>query len=137
MSSWQVPKVDWSASAEEVYNVDPDYLRLSENLKYLKEKALSMYVLPNIDDLIDQTYIDIPTAAIFNRIEESLDTLSNALNISTLQFERKTWYANSPGPTYADINRWESFQLSAYNILTQQFRALPKLRFTLGGVQFG
>lgn len=137
MSNWQEPKTDWSASVDEIYNVDPDYLRLSENLTYLKEKALSMYVLPSIDDLIPQSYIDIPTAAIFNRIEESLDALSNALNISTLQFERKTWYANNPGPTYEDINRWESFQLSAYNILTQQFRALPKLRFTLGGVQFG
>lgn len=89
-------------------------------------------LLPNIPNVTTQSYLYTST---INALERSLDALANGTFDPGID-ARKTWIDNAPGPKAEDLNRIEKSCLKIYETLNAQQKVLPRLAFTLGGVQF-
>lgn len=140
MASFQNPKTDWalknSDGTYQVFNIDPDYNRITGNIEYLKELIQNIRPPSQFTTPATQTIADTPTADVFNKIETVLTELHQSYRYAGIPWQRKTWLPNQPAPTYDDLNRWETLVKKLYEQGTIQVAVLPTLSFTLGGVQF-
>lgn len=127
---WQEPKTDWTA--DDYVNIS-DYNRIKNNIAYLRELALKVYVdFPWTDMGVDKTsYAQYPYADEFNALENNLESLRQ----NTFLFddsEPKQWYENQRTPNYEDFNRIEKACLSFYDGFTKQKEMKRKIPFRLG-----
>ncbi len=130
MSGWITPKTDWTP--EDYINVE-DYVRISNNLKYLKELA-EMMVSPLLNWTsvkTDLTYESIQATEDWNAVEENLESLYENLFIEGAG-NKTNFYANGPMINYSELNRVESALQWFYQRLTGQYECLKTLAFTLG-----
>lgn len=127
---WQEPKTDWTAG--DYVNLS-DYNRIKNNIAYLRELALKVYVdFPWADMGADKTsYGQYPYADEFNALENNLESLRQ----NTFLFDDsdpKQWYENQRTPNYEDFNRLERACLLFYNGLNKQYEMKRRLSFRLG-----
>lgn len=127
---WQEPKTDWTVN--DYFNYT-DYNRIKNNIAYLREQALKLYInFPFTEMSSDKEgYSDFPYAEEFNAMEDNLESLKN----NTYAFydgEHKNWYANNRTPTFEDFNRLESACLKLYNGFSRQEAMKHRLSFRLG-----
>lgn len=128
---WQEPKTDWVA--EDYFNYS-DYNRIKNNISYLRERALEVYVNFPFETMgSDKTsYAQYPYADEFNALENNLESLKQ----NTFLFDdsnSKQWYENQRTPNYEDFNRLERACLLFYNGFKTQKAHKPFLPKTLGG----
>ena len=127
---WQEPKTDWTA--DDYVNMS-DYNRIKNNIAYLRELALKVYVdFPWTDMGVDKTsYAQYPYANEFNALENNLESLRQ----NTFLFddsEQKQWYENMKTPNYEDFNRLERACLLFYQGFNSQKENKHRLSFRLG-----
>lgn len=127
---WIEPKLDWVSTDKFNYS---DYNRIKNNIAYLREEALKLYVsFPFSDMGEDKTsYEDIPYADEFMKLEENLEYIKN-YTFPFYDTDRGYWYDNQPTPNYNDFNRLENACLEIRDGLIQQEKCIPRLSFTLG-----
>nr|DAN94866.1 MAG TPA: hypothetical protein [Caudoviricetes sp.] len=138
---WILPKTDWYAKEDssEPYEGDyfeaKDYQRIKNNLLCLKDIADTMWPPVPLPSIPNVTVADYAYSNMINALERSLDALANGTFDPGID-ARKTWIDNAPGPKAQDLNRIEESCLKIYETLNAQQKVLPRLAFTLGGVQF-
>lgn len=73
---WQEPKTDWTVN--DYFNYT-DYNRIKNNIAYLREQALKLYInFPFTEIGVDKDgYSDFPYAEEFNAMEDNLESLKN------------------------------------------------------------
>lgn len=127
---WQEPKTDWSAN--DYFNYT-DYNRIKNNIAYLRDLALTLYIDFPFDDMGEDkaSYSDFPYAEEINALEDNLEYMKDY----TYEFfddDSKTWYANNRTPTYEDFNRLENACLKLYTGFNRQEAMKHRLSFRLG-----
>lgn len=127
---WQEPKTDWTA--DNYVNMS-DYNRIKNNIAYLRELSLKVYVgFPWTDMGVDKTsYKQYPYADEFNAMENNLESLRQ----NTFLFddsEQKQWYENNRTPNYEDFNRLERACLLFYQGFNGIAENKRRLSFRLG-----
>lgn len=73
---WQEPKTDWTVN--DYFNYT-DYNRIKNNIAYLREQALKLYInFPFTEMGVDKEgYSDFPYAEEFNAMEDNLESLKD------------------------------------------------------------
>ena len=127
---WTEPKTDWKS---EDYVDISDYNRIKNNISYLRELALKIYVnFPWTDIGVDKTSsAQYPYADEFNALENNLESLRQ----NTFLFDDsdpKQWYENMKTPNYEDFNRLERACLLFYQGFNSQKENKRRLSFRLG-----
>ena len=127
---WIEPKTNWQISDKINYD---DYNRIKNNIDYLKDLALELYLPFPYTEMGDDkvSYASLPYADEFNNLENNLESMRT----STFQFyntRKRVWVENQPTPTYLDLNRLESACLALYNGFISQKEAKHRLSFKLG-----
>lgn len=127
---WQEPKTDWTA--DDYVNMS-DYNRIKNNIAYLRELALKVYVDFQWADMgVDKTsYAQYPYADEFNALENNLESLRQ----NTFLFDdsdQKQWYENQKTPNYEDFNRLERACFLFYKGFSSQKENKRRLSFRLG-----
>lgn len=110
---WTEPKTDWEST--DYFNLT-DYNRIKNNIAYLRELALEVFVDFPFEDMGDDksSYSEYPYADEFNAMENNLESMRE----NTFLFddsEPKQWYENQRTPNYEDFNRLERACLLFYN----------------------
>lgn len=127
---WQEPKTDWAA--DDYVNLS-DYNRIKNNIAYLRELALKVYVdFPWTDMGSDKASCEqYPYADEFNALENNLESLRQ----NTFLFDDsdpKQWYENQKTPNYEDFNRLEKACLLFYQGFNSIAENKGRLSFRLG-----
>ena len=89
--AWINPKINWTGSNDERFNVDPDYLRIKGNIEYLADLCTKYYRNPNIISLQVADLTTIPYISFFNNVTADIDLISDLIgrtsdNESTCSF---------------------------------------------------
>lgn len=131
---WNEPKTNWVQSDR--FNFS-DYNRIKNNIAYLKERAIEIYLDFPFEDMgADKvSYADYPYADEFTKLESNLERI----RVNTFRFddsESKTWYENQRTPSYEDFNRIEMACLKFYKGLERVKANKGKLSLRLGSGKF-
>ena len=131
---WSEPKTNWVQSDR--FNFS-DYNRIKNNIAYLKERAIEIYLDFPFEDMgADKvSYADYPYADEFTKLESNLERIK----VNTFRFddsESKTWYENQRTPSYEDFNRIEMACLKFYKGLESVKANKGKLSLRLGSGKF-
>ncbi len=135
---WITPKTDWKGYADkdgnyqgDYFNVE-DYNRIKNNIKYLRDFAITLYKDFTIGDMgQDKEYTDYPYADEINLLEENLDIIV----ANTLQKDygaRQYFTDNGEFIDFMELNRIEGVMLDLYNHLCSQRDGRRMLIFMLG-----
>lgn len=127
---WIESKTDWVIGDK--INIS-DYNRIKNNISYLREKALELYINFPFEDMGNDkiSYEDYPYADEFNALEDNLESLRQ----NTFLFDDsdpKQWYENQRTPNYEDFNRLERACLLFYQGFNNQKGNKHRLSFRLG-----
>lgn len=127
---WIEPKTDWVESDIIRYT---DYNRIKNNIAYLRELSLTVYLdFPFTDMGNDKSsYEQYPYSDEFNALEDNLESLRQ----NTFLFDDsdpKQWYENQRTPNYEDFNRLERACLLFYQGFNNQKGNKHRLSFRLG-----
>lgn len=131
---WSEPKTNWVQSDK--FNFS-DYNRIKNNIAYLKERAIEIYLDFPFEDMgADKvSYADYPYADEFTKLESNLERI----RVNTFCFddsESKTWYENQRTPNYEDFNRIEKACLEFYKGFENVKANKQKLSVRLGSGKF-
>lgn len=127
---WTEPKTDWEST--DYFNLT-DYNRIKNNIAYLRELALEVFVDFPFEDMGDDksSYSEYLYADEFNAMENNLESMRE----NTFLFddsEPKQWYENQRTPNYEDFNRLERACLLFYNGFNGIKENKRRLPFRLG-----
>ena len=127
---WTAPKTNWGST--DYFNYT-DYNRIKNNIAYLRNLALTLYLDFPYEDMGDDKsgYADFPYADEFNAMENNLESMKNG-TFAFYNTDKKQWYANQPTPNYEDLNRIESACLKLCNGFNNELIAKGRLSFRLG-----
>lgn len=136
--AWITPKTDWHGATDETgeYQGDrfnaADYNRIKNNIRHLRDLAVTMYVPFGITDMgRDKNSEEYAYADEIVLIENNLETV--AAKTLRLDYGKKKFYTdNTSFIDYAELNRIESATLDMFNKLTNQFIGRKMLRFMFG-----
>ena len=130
--AWIQPKTNWTVSDR--FNIS-DYNRIKGNLDFLKDKAETLYMSFDTQDMgPEKNYVDYIYASEINNFEENLEKINQ--NIFTQDFgDRQTFVPNGVFITYDELNRIESAILNMYNLLDRQKAGLIRLAFRFGNMK--
>lgn len=132
--AWQTPKITWAES--DSFCLDPDYERIRGNLLALQQRAAAITQRPDYSEMKEYRIEDAPLADFFNRVEENLAALTDAVQPRPAYSTR----AFVPGDLVWDwrnLERIEGMLLQIYNDLNAIETGQQKLAFCLGGGVFG
>lgn len=128
MAIWRPPKTNWVRT--DAFSVTVDYVRIRDNLLYLRDMAARLYPSITLDGLREYGITDIPVAAFFNDVERGLQSIythtvrRDSYRTRTLRVGDRVW-------DYGDLNRVEAMELQLYRDLQAHQRRT--LKFVLGG----
>lgn len=130
---WTTPKTDWSST--DYFNLT-DYNRIKNNIAYIRELALEVFVDFPFEDMgNDKTsYTEYPYADEFTAMEYNLEYIRE----NTFLFddsEYKQWYENQRTPNYEDFNRLERACLLFYQGFNSIKENKARLSFRLGAMK--
>lgn len=132
--AWQTPKISWTES--DAFRLDPDYERIRGNLLYLRQRAAAITRRPDYGEMSSYTADGLPLADFFNRVEESLAALADAVQPRP-EYSTRSFSPGSLVWDWRDLERIEGMLLQVYNDLNAIESGQQKLAFCLGGGLFG
>ena len=132
MAIWRTPKTDWVRT--DGFNVLTDYVRIRDNLLFLRETAARLYPVFTLPQLREYGITDIPVASFFNDVEDGLKALYTH-TLARDSYRTKTFKAGDRVWDYGDLNRIERMELQLYQDLAAHQRRT--IKFRMGGGQFG
>lgn len=132
--AWQTPKISWTES--DAFRLDPDYERIRGNLLYLRQRAAAITRRPDYGEMSSYTADELPLADFFNRVEENLAALADAVQLRP-EYSTRSFSPGSLVWDWRDLERIEGMLLQIYNDLNAIESGQQKLAFCLGGGLFG
>lgn len=120
---WREPKTDWIYS--DYFNVDPDYIRIKENIEFLAT------IVSYTPDLEEVTIATVPSASFFVKVNIAVNDLYFIAFDNELKLPIN-YAANKPVWTYDTLNTIEN----ALERIYTQLKYAKKIPLTLGGVQY-
>ncbi len=132
--AWQTPKISWTES--DAFRLDPDYERIRGNLLYLRQRAAAITRRPEYGEMSSYTADGLPLADFFNRVEENLAALADAVQPRP-EYSTRSFSPGSLVWDWRDLERIEGMLLQVYNDLNAIESGQQKLAFCLGGGLFG
>ncbi|WP_337574075.1 hypothetical protein [Fournierella sp.] len=132
--AWQTPKISWIES--DAFRLDPDYERIRGNLLYLRQRAAAITRRPDYGEMSSYTADGLPLADFFNRVEENLAALADAVQPRP-EYSTRSFSPGSLVWDWRDLERIEGMLLQIYNDLNAIESGQQKLAFCLGGGLFG
>lgn len=132
--AWQTPKISWTES--DAFRLDPDYERIRGNLLYLRQRAAAITRRPDYGEMSSYTADGLPLADFFNRVEENLAALADAVQLRP-EYSTRSFSPGSLVWDWRDLERIEGMLLQVYNDLNAIESGQQKLAFCLGGGLFG
>ena len=132
--AWQTPKISWTES--DAFRLDPDYERIRGNLLYLRQRAAAITRRPDYGEMSSYTADGLPLADFFNRVEENLAALADAVQPRP-EYSTRSFSPGSLVWDWRDLERIEGMLLQVYNDLNAIENGQQKLAFCLGGGLFG
>lgn len=132
--AWQTPKISWTES--DAFRLDPDYERIRGNLLYLRQRAAAITRRPDYGEMSSYTADGLPLAGFFNRVEENLAALADAVQPRP-EYSTRSFSPGSLVWDWRDLERIEGMLLQVYNDLNAIESGQQKLAFCLGGGLFG
>ena len=132
--AWQTPKISWTES--DAFRPDPDYERIRGNLLYLRQRAAAITRRPDYGEMSSYTADGLPLADFFNRVEENLAALADAVQPRP-EYSTRSFSPGSLVWDWRDLERIEGMLLQIYNDLNAIESGQQKLAFCLGGGLFG
>ena len=132
--AWQTPKISWTES--DAFRLDPDYERIRGNLLYLRQRAAAITRRPDYGEMSSYTADGLPLADFFNRVEENLAALADAVQPRP-EYSTRSFSPGSLVWDWRDLERIEGMLLKIYNDLNAIEDGQQKLAFCLGGGLFG
>lgn len=132
--AWQTPKISWTES--DAFRLDPDYERIRGNLLYLRQRAAAITRRPDYGEMSSYTADGLPLADFFNRVEENLAALADAVQPRP-EYSTRSFSPSSLVWDWRDLERIEGMLLQVYNDLNAIESGQQKLAFCLGGGLFG
>ena len=132
--AWQTPKISWTES--DAFRLDPDYERIRGNLLYLRQRAAAITRRPDYGEMSSYTADGLPLADFFNRVEENLAALADAVQPRP-EYSTRSFFPGSLVWDWRDLERIEGMLLKIYNDLNAIEDGQQKLAFCLGGGYFG
>lgn len=131
---WKTPKTSWTE--EDVFYLDPDYERIRGNLLYLQQRAAAITTRPEYDLMKEYTIDDVPLMDFFNRVEENLAALADAVQPRP-EYSTRAFIPGDLVWDWRDLERIERMLLQIHNDLNAIESGQQKLAFCLGGGVFG
>ena len=131
--AWQTPKISWTES--DAFRLDPDYERIRGNLLYLRQRAAAITRRPDYGEMSSYTAAGLPLADFFNRVEENLAALADAVQLRP-EYSTRSFSPGSLVWDWRDLERIEGMLLQVYNDLNAIESGQQKLAFCLGGGLF-
>ncbi|MDM8200815.1 hypothetical protein [Allofournierella massiliensis] len=132
--AWQTPKISWTES--DAFRLDPDYERIRGNLLYLRQRAAAITRRPDYGEMSSYTADGLPLADFFNRVEENLAALADAVQPRP-EYSTRSFSPGSLVWDWRDLERIEGMLLQVCNDLNAIESGQQKLAFCLGGGLFG
>lgn len=132
--AWKTPKISWTES--DAFRLDPDYERIRGNLLYLRQRAAAITRRPEYGEMSSYTADGLPLADFFNRVEENLAALADAVQPRP-EYSTRSFSPGSLVWDWRDLERIEGMLLQVYNDLNAIESGQQKLAFCLGGGLFG
>lgn len=132
--AWQTPKATWAES--DSFRLDPDYERIRGNLLYLRQRAAAITRRPEYGPMENYTVEGLPLADFFNRVEENLAALADAVQ-QRPEYSTRGFIPGDLAWDWRDLERIEGMLLQIYNDLNAIEDGQQKLAFCLGGGFFG
>ncbi len=132
--AWQTPKTTWAE--RDPFFLDPDYERIRGNLLHLQQRAAAITRRPDYGEMSSYTADGLPLADFFNRVEENLAALADAVQLRP-EYSTRSFSPGSLVWDWRDLERIEGMLLQVYNDLNAIESGQQKLAFCLGGGLFG
>ena len=132
MAVWRTPKTDWVRT--DGFDVLTDYVRIRDNLLYLREMAARLYPAFSLPQLREYGITDIPVADFFNSVEDGLKALYTH-TLARDSYCTRTLHAGERVWDHRDLSRIERMEQQLYRDFLAHRR--QTLKFRLGGGDFG
>ena len=132
--AWQTPKISWTES--DAFRLDPDYERIRGNLLYLRQRAAAITRRPDYGEMSSYTADGLPLADFFNRVEENLAALADAVQPRP-KYSTRSFSPGSLVWDWRDLERIEGMLLQVCNDLNAIESGQQRRAFCLGGGLFG
>lgn len=130
VTKWKTPNVNWLPTDR--FNIE-DFNRIKNNLEYLHERAVQLYLPFGISDMGDDILVYTPYWDVdkFNAFERNLEEINKHIYIQDFGASQ-TFYPNGVFIQYNELNRIENATLSMKILLDNQAAGVRKLPFKLG-----
>lgn len=130
MADWTTPKTSWTAN--DYFNLDPDYNRIKSNIQYIKDFSAQMYADFPLLAMGDFTIDGFPFDVFLNNIVDNVTRLESNL-FKPPNDQGMTRYAGGGnGWDYAQLNIIESNLLRLHDAMVGQWNCIPQMAFTMG-----
>ena len=129
-NEWTDPKTDWNA--DDYFNLDPDYVRIKENIEYIKEFSEAMYDEFSIAEMGDFTIDGFPFDTFLNNIVDNVTALEENLFKPPQDQDMNRYVGGGNGWDYKQLNIIESNLLRLKNAMQSQWNCIPQMAFSMG-----
>ena len=129
-NEWTDPKTDWNA--DDYFNLDPDYVRIKENIEYIKEFSEAMYDEFSIAEMGDFTIDGFPFDTFLNNIVDNVTALEENLFKPPQDGDMDRYVGGSPGWDYRQLNIIEGNIQRLHDAMVGQWNLLPTMAFSMG-----
>lgn len=128
--TWIEPKTNWNSQTDR-FNIE-DYNRIKNNLEYLHEFAIQLYVPFDFQYMgEDAIYTDDWDVDVFNAFENNLKSINESTFVQDLG-SYQTFYPNGVFIQADELNRIERSMVSIKDIFERQKAGLRTIPFRLG-----
>lgn len=128
MATWSTPFTQWVS--RNYFNVF-DYSRITGNIQYLRDLAVTLYGDFSITEMPDKSYTDFLYADEMNDIVNNLYTINeNTYNDALYTF--RTFEPNGSFCIWYELDEIEKITLSLYEKLTTQKSGLRNFEWNFG-----
>ncbi len=130
MADWVTPKTDWTA--DDYFNLDPDYSRIKGNIQWIKDFSAKMYADFPLLSMGDFTVDGFPADTFLNNIVDNVTALEKNLFRPPENQNMKRYSLEAPGWDYRQLNIIESNILRLHDAMVGQWNLLPTMAFSMG-----
>lgn len=130
MADWVTPKTDWTA--DDYFNLDPDYARIKGNIQWIKDFSAQMYADFSLISMGDFTIDGFPADTFLNNIVDNVVALESNLFKPPQDEDMKRYTGGAVGWAAADLNIIESNLLRLHDAMVGQWDLIPTMAFSMG-----
>lgn len=128
--NWSGSKTNWTAN--DYFNLDPDYNRIKGNIEYIKEFSEVMYKKFSIIKMGNFTIDGFPTDTFLNNIVDNVSALENNLFKPPADQPMVRYTLGQLSWDAEQLNIIEGNILRLFSSMVEQWNCIPQMAFTMG-----